>query len=277
MYPRTLIMLVVGFAGGLTLAACSPAASCTTANCGGCCTAAGKCESGATADACGTNGASCGRCGTGTMCQAGECRAGNSGGGTGGGSGGGSGGGTTTGGGTGGGTTTGGGTGGGNAGNCRTIALLETGQSNLGLAEYRTFSNSPGHYNYAGWVYLTASSPDGFRVEVVYPNDQVPNFPYTETFSANTRYANCIACAIFYESCDPMTAVCARAFLGQSGSLTITRADRASAGRLAGSGMNVRFNQWDLATDMPDGTGCIIATTVGPFNIGWNADGGTIP
>ncbi len=271
MPPRTLIMLVVGFVGGLTLTACSPAASCTTATCGGCCTAAGKCESGSTADACGLSGASCGRCGTGTNCQAGECRASNSG------SGGGSGGGTTTGGGTGGGTTTGGGTGGGNTGNCRTIALVETAQANLGLAEYRTFSNSPGHYNYAGWVYLTASSPDGFRLEVVYPNDVVPNFPYTETFNANTRYRTCTACAIFYESCDPMTAVCARTFLGQSGSLTITRADRASVGRLAGSGANVRFNQWNLETDTADGTGCIIATTIGPFNIGWNADGGMIP
>jgi hypothetical protein len=44
-----------------------------------------------------------------------------------------------------------------------------------------------------------------------------------------------------------------------------------------GSGANVRFNEWDLAGDVASGTGCIIATTVGPFNVGWNMDGGVIP
>lgn len=162
--------------------------------------AAGKCESGGAPDACGTNGASCGRCGTGTTCQAGECRASGSGGAS----------------------TPGGSTGGGNTSGCRTVPLLET-------------------------------------------------------FTSNTRYRTCTACATFYESCDPMTAVCARSFLGQSGSLTISGADRAVAGRLVGSGANVRFNQWDLESDRPDGTACAIATTIGPFNIGWNADGGMIP
>ncbi len=74
-----------------------------------------------------------------------------------------------------------------------------------------------------------------------------------------------------------MTAVCARSFLGQSGSLTVDRVNRAVAGRLVGSGANVRSTQWALESDTPDGTACVIATTIGPFNIGWTADGGTIP
>ena len=172
---------------------------------------------------------------------------------------------------------TGGGTGGGSTANCRTIALLETPQVNLGLAEYRAFTSSPSHYNFAVWLYPNGITPDGFRVEVVYINDVAPNFPYTETFTANTKYANCTACGIFYEGCDTQTLDCARTYLAQSGTLTIDRADRATAGRLLGSGANMRFNEWNLQTDMPAGTGCVIATTVGPFNIGWNADGGAIP
>ena len=215
MHPRTLLMLVIGFVGGLALAACGPANSCTSATCGGCCDAMGKCQSGATSENCGISGASCGRCGTGTMCQSGECRAGTTGGG----------GGAATGGG-GGGAATGGGAGGGTG--CRQITMLDTTQANLGLAEYRVFMNSPGHYNYAAWIYPPPTAPETLRLEVVYPNDAFPTFPYTEFFSAATRYRNCIACAVFYDECNPTTFDCNKHYLAQSGSITITRADRAA-------------------------------------------------
>ncbi len=280
MQPRTFLMLLVGFVGGLIVSACGPAASCSPATCGGCCDTSGKCQSGATPEFCGSTGVACARCGTGTVCQQSECRAASNGGGGGttGGGGGTTGGGTgggTTGGGTGGGTT-GGGTGG---GGCRMITTLQATQQNLGLAEYRSFtSGSTGHYNYAAWIYLVngGTSTDNFRVEVVYPNDVSPNFPYTENFSAATRYGNCIACAIFYEGCDPMTTTCQHVYLGQAGSMTITRADQASLGRLSGSAMNVRFNEWNLATDASDGPGCVVVNTVA-FEGGWNADGGAPP
>ena len=282
MQPRTFLMLLVGFVGGLIVSACSPAATCTPATCGGCCDSSGKCQSGATPDFCGSNGVACAHCGTGTICQQNECRAGSTGGGGGGGTTGGGGGTTGGGGGTtgGGGGTTGGGTGGtGGGGGCRMITILETAQTNLGLAEYRSFSSSVGHYNYAGWIYLVSgANPDSFRMEVVYPGDNaLPSLPYTETFSSATRYANCRACAIFYESCDPQTTACQKEFLGQAGSMTINRADRASAGRVQGSAANVRFNEWDLRTDTSAGPGCIIVNTIGPWDIGWNADGGALP
>lgn len=265
MQPRTFFMLVIGFVGGLIASACSPAATCSPATCGGCCDTTGKCQSGASPDFCGSVGVACARCGTGTICQQSECRAASSNGGGGG----------ATGGGTGGGVT-GGGTGGG--GGCRMITMLQTAQQNLGLAEYRSFSNSPGHYNYAGWIYLVSgANPDSFRMEMVYPNDVVPNFPYTETFSSATRYRTCIACAIFYESCDPNTTACQKEFLAQAGSMTVTRADRSTAGRTQGSASGLRFNEWDLASDTAAGPGCIIVNTVGPWDIGWNADGGAIP
>lgn len=274
MHPRTLLMLAVGFGLGLTFAACgTPAPACSSANCGGCCDQTGKCQSGTTADACGGNAVSCGRCGTGTVCQQGECRAGTTGGGSGGGTGGG------TGGGSGGGTGTGGGSvgGGSGGGGCTVYNMLEVSQNNLALAEYRSFSANNGHYNYAGWLYLTATNPDSFRLEVVYPNDVVPQFPYTENFTAATRYRNCVACGIFYEDCAPMATACTRQYLAQSGSITITRADRAAAGRIVGSGTSLRFNEWDIGTDTSAGTRCIIVNTVGPWDVGWNADGGVIP
>ncbi len=287
MHPRTFFMLVIGFVGGLVASACGTAATCSPATCGGCCDTAGKCQSGATPDFCGSAGVACAHCGTGTICQQSECRAASNGGGggtTGGGSGGGAtGGGTgggTTGGGTGtGGGTTGGGTGTGGGGGCRMITMLATTQQNLGLAEYRSFTNpANGHYNYAGWIYLqSGGNPDSFRMEMVYPGNVFPTFPYTETFSTSTRYGNCKACAIYYESCDPNTTACQREFLAQSGSMTVTRADQASVGRTQGSASNLRFTEWDLASDMPSGTGCIIVNTVGPWDIGWNADGGAIP
>lgn len=287
MPPRTLVLLALGFAGGVGVAACSPATTtCSAATCGGCCDATGKCQSGATAEACGQDGLSCGRCGTGTVCMAGECRAsttggggGTTGGGTGGGTTGGGTGGGTTGGGTGGGGT-GGGTGGGatgggagGGGGCRQLTMLATPQADLKAAEYLAFNGGASHYNYATWVY---GNGDGLRLEVVYPNDTFPTLPSTGTFTAATRYGNCSVCAIFNEGCD-QAGVCTAQYLAQGGSLTITRADRDSAGRLAGSGSNLRFNQWDLQNDVAEGSGCVTITTVGPFDIGWNADGGALP
>lgn len=280
MHPRTVVLLLIGFLGGLGLAACGTNNACSAATCGGCCDQTGKCQSGATADACGLNGASCGRCGMGTTCMAGECRAG-----TGGGGGGGTGGGTTgggSGGGSGGGTgggTTGGGSGGGatgGGGGCRVINTLAAGQSNLAIAEYRTFTNGVGHYNIASWGYPTGGNPDGFRLEVVYPNDNFPTLPVTGNFTQATRYNTCTVCGIYYEDC-PTPANCTREYLAQTGSITVTRADRGPAGRLQGSGTSVRFNEWDVASDSPSGTGCVIINSIGPIDVGWNADGGAIP
>lgn len=272
MQPRTLALLALGFLGGLALAACSAPATCTSATCGGCCSSLGKCESGSTVDACGLNGASCGRCGSGTVCQSGECRveaAGGGGGTTGGGTGGGSTGGST-GGGTGGGTT-GGGTGG---GGCRMLTSFDITQTRVKVAEYRTFTNGVGHYNLASWNAPALTGSDGFQVEVVYPNDIFPTLPLTRTFT-NQKYQQCTVCAVFFENCNP---TCDREYLAQAGTVTITRADRDAAGRIAGSAQNVRFNEWDLATDTAvGGGGCVIISTIGPWDIGWNADGGAIP
>ena len=262
MHPRTVVMLLIGFLAGLGLAACGTGnAMCTAATCGGCCDQTGKCQSGSSADACGVDGASCGRCGSGTTCQTGECRASNMGGGTGGGSGGGTGGGST---------------GGGGGGGCRVINSLAGGQSNLAIAEYRAFSMGSGHYNIASWGYPTGGNPDGFRLEVVYPNDNFPSLPVTGSYTSATRYRNCTVCGIYYEDC-PTPQNCTREFLAQGGSITVTRADPAPAGRLQGNGTSVRFNEWDIMTDMPSGTGCVIVNTLGPIDVGWNADGGAFP
>lgn len=273
MSPRTVVLLVAGFFGGLGLASCGPTSTCNSATCGGCCDSLGKCQSGTTTDACGTNGLTCGRCGTGTVCAQGECRANPSGGGGGstGGGGGNTGGGSNTG---GGGSTGGGGGGGG----CRMIPSAATGDGNLILAEYRTFTSNPGHYNYAQWGFPTGVSEfDSFRLEVVYPNDVGPVPPVTQAFT-NVGYFQCSICALFYEQCSPNTLECSKTYLAQSGSVTIDRADRALAGRMTGQASNVRFNEWNLMTDQPVANGgCVQVTSVGPWNVGWNNDGGMVP
>ncbi|MFT3709087.1 MAG: hypothetical protein QM817_15690 [Archangium sp.] len=289
---KTSSAFVAAFALGLVLASCSPAQTCSSATCGGCCSSIGKCESGTAADACGSNGLTCGRCGSGTVCMSGECRAGNTGGG--GGTGGGTTGGGTTGGGTTGGGTTGGGgaTGGGTTGGggatggggttgggsgCRTVPTVAIDNSMLIRAEYLRFNNGNGHYNVMEWnVMPIGTNSDIFRLEIVYPNDQGPMPPVTQSFTSQ-GYFQCPICAIYQENCTSMGG-CEHTYLAQTGSATINRADRATAGRVTGSLSNVRMKEWDLNSDtaVPGGQ-CVILSSVGPIDVGWNADGGMPP
>ena len=121
---RPALLLVVSFLA-LTQSACScfkpVAENCSASSCTGCCNAAGTCEVGSAASACGSTGAACQRCLTGTQCLLGLCAVPSSGGGGGGGGGGSGGGGGALGGGAGGGLTgggAGGGLTGGGAGDC---------------------------------------------------------------------------------------------------------------------------------------------------------------
>lgn len=185
-----------------------------------------------------------------------------------------------TGGGAGGGSAaTGGGTGtGGGSGGCRKLAAIETPPQNELLFEYRSFSGNDGFYNFGFWGLGDPTAPpfDGFRVEVVYPDGQPPPTPpLTYTFRSEGYFA-CDVCAIYHEGCDD-SVNCTRSYLAQEGTITITRADRGPAGRLIGSASDVRFYEWNLNTDEPSGNGCIEVGSIGPWNAGWNADGGAPP
>lgn len=183
-------------------------------------------------------------------------------------------------GGTGGGTgATGGGsgtTGGGNG--CRQISAIETPPQNELLLEYRTFSMSNGFYNFALWGVGDPTSPpfDAFRVEVVYPDGVAPPTPPLTYSFKSEGYTACQVCAVYHEACDDQVN-CTRSYLAQAGTITIARADRASAGRIIGSAANVRFYEWNLDTDEPSGNGCIEVGSIGPWDAGWNADGGAPP
>lgn len=257
--------LLLGLLGGALLANCGATTTCSSATCGGCCDAMGKCQSGATIDACGINGESCGRCGANTTCARGSCEAGGN---TGGGNG-------STGGGVG--TTGGGSAAGGGAGSCRQIASVPTPVETELLIEYRAFASGSGFYNFALWGFGTQVPYDAMRVEVVYPNIETPVMPpVTRTFTGG-GYQACRLCAVFHEGCNAQ-GDCQKDYLAQQGSLTITRADRASLGRIIGSASNVRFVQWDLLNDRPvTPGGCVEIGSIGPFNSGWNADGGMAP
>lgn len=248
MNPLRLSSLLIGLAGGLLFANCSPMTTCSSATCGGCCDGAGKCQSGTTVEACGVEAETCGRCGSGTSCVRGSCEAGGTGGG--------------------GGSVTDGG--------CRQVGQLFTPVENELVIEYRTFSSNAGFYNFALWGLVNAVPFDGVRVEVVYPNTgPVPTPPLMQNFTT-IGYQSCRVCAIYHENCDGM-GVCARNYLAQAGVVTIDRADRSAAGRIVGRASNVRFNEWDLDNDRAIGTACVEATSIGPWNAGWNADGGAAP
>jgi hypothetical protein len=115
---------------------------------------------------------------------------------------------------------------------------------------------------------------DMMNLEVVYPNDVFPPLPLTATLSAQ-GYSQCQVCIVYREGCS--MGGCVKTYLAQAGSVTINRADRASAGRISGSGSGIRFNEWNINTDVSTGSACLELTTLGPFNVGWNADGGAIP
>ncbi len=240
--------MALGFLCGAALASCGEPAptSCSATTCGGCCDATGRCLSGTAVDACGVEGQSCGRCGAGTTCQAGACAV-DEGGGDGGSSG------------------------------CRQIASVSLPASNELLLEYRRFASDTGFYNFALWGVGAGTSPfDAVRVEVVYPDGQSPlTPPLSQSFSAQ-GYQACLVCMLYQEGCDD-TGQCARTYLAQAGSVSISRADRAEAGRIIGSATNVRFNQWNIETDTAVGSACVEVGSIGPWNSGWNADGGEPP
>jgi hypothetical protein len=211
-----------------------------------------------TAAQCGEKGASCGRCGTGTICQAGTCQAGATGGGEGGAQGGGTG---------------SSGTGGG-AGGCQQVASFAS--ANPLVADYWAFAKSPGHYNVVRFVQPAATPFDGLGIEVVYPNDVGLTAPF-EYHLTGDSYFKCSLCSVYYQSCNAQL-VCDKTYLARSGTVNVTRADRAPAGRMVGSASNLHYVEWDLETDsaVPNGA-CLEVGALQPFDVGWNQDGGAPP
>jgi hypothetical protein len=102
-----------------------------------------------------------------------------------------------------------------------------------------------------------------------------PTAPFTKDLTS-AGYSQCSVCAVYFENCDPQHN-CQRTYLGRSGSVTISRADRAPAGRMTGSASTLVFQNWDLANDKSLGETCLQVGNVPQFNVGWNQDGGQPP
>lgn len=255
------------------------ARSCSAQNCDGCCDSSDRCRT-PSVTSCGQAGSSCGVCGPGTDCRAGVCQvAGGAGGGggaggsgVGGGSGSVGGGSGASGGGTG---ASGGGSGasGGGAGNCRNIpSLVVAAQLD---ADYLAFSR--GFYHVVKFLSPAPVGVDGIEFQLVYYNGAAgPTVPLVRQLSASPL-ATCDVCAIFYENCDQQ-GICARTYLARSGTVSVERADRnVNAGRMIGSASGLRFEEWNLRTDVPEGNGCVTVGSVPGFNAAWNFDGGQPP
>lgn len=119
---------------------------------------------------------------------------------------------------------------------------------------------------------------DGIEFQLVYYAGSVgPVVPFTRQLAVNS-VATCDVCAIFYENCDSQ-GVCARTYLGRTGTVSVTRADRdINAGRMIGSASNLRFDEWNLNTDRAEASGlCVTVGNVPACNGAWNFDGGQPP
>lgn len=283
---RLALLFAVGFASGLTLAACSgTTTTCSPSTCGGCCDSTGLCKPGVTADACGVDGETCGRCGSGTTCSQGACTASGTGGGGGGGGGSSGGGGGATGGGGGstggGGGSTGGGGGaatGGGSGSCRVVSSFGTESYKALEAGYLSFTQGVGHYHLVRWAQPVGTSADVLALEVVYPNDApTPAAPFTQAIAA-VGYRACTVCAVFYDDCTGQPLRCGKTYLAQAGTVSMSELTRATEGRMTGSASNLRFVEWNLGTDVAVSNGaCVEVARVEPFTLAWSADGGIGP
>jgi len=298
----TFSALLVGLTFGLflSLASCGGGAGSCQKTCGGCCTAAGICESGTANSSCGKNGAICSPCGAGLVCGQGACTIqGSTGGGSGtagsGGTAGGAGataggagataggagataggagataggagataggagataggagataggaGATAGGSGTAGSGGTAGGSGTGGAGNCTQFASI-TMNAGGGMSQTE-FNNG---FTWA-WAFSAIQSTTAMKAhfagfEVYYPNGSVPAAPRGPITFGATTYSACTDCLMFDFDCDFDGSNCAKRYLGQMGSFSITSQNlMLTGGSMAGSATNVRFVEWDFA------------------------------
>ena len=152
---------------------------------------------------------------------------------------------------TGGGTGTGGGTatgGGGGTTTCTTLPSL-TGQ--------RTGARYTNGTNYEYTVAEGASSAgdpaDLLSMEVIWTNQGTPTNVAVGTRNLATEgsYFACSFCATLRRSCTGGTSCTGGVYLARSGSMTVSSAPRTTTGTFSGSLSTVRFEEWNLGTDMP--------------------------
>ncbi|MEW5743712.1 MAG: hypothetical protein AB1938_32670, partial [Myxococcota bacterium] len=168
---------------------------------------------------------------------------------TGGGSGGGATGGGTGGGATGGGTgggATGGGTGG---GGCTVIAQFPA------LAPEGYYDNNSSYEITGASVASSMTDPyDIVGVEVIWALSGTPTnvvVPGSANLATEGTYFACKYCATMATGCSSATQSCAKRFLGRSGTMAVSQASRAMTGSISATLTNVRFEEWNLSTDVP--------------------------
>jgi hypothetical protein len=254
--PSVLPVFLLGVGLGLGAFAVSSCGTitCTSKTCAGCCDAQNTCQLGTQTAACGARGSACVACADPRTCSAGACRSAGTGGGGGGG-----------------GTSAAGGGDGGGAG-CRVIQSYPVDDP---YGDYRAFQSSVGHYDLAYFGMDNAGLTDTLGIEVLWANEVGPTPPFTQSITT-ASYQNCSVCAVYKEGCDAV-GNCKRAYLGRSGTVSISRADRAPAGWMTGSADSLQFSAWDLNTDQATGTACITVGQVPIFAVAWNHDGGLPP
>jgi hypothetical protein len=104
-----------------------------------------------------------------------------------------------------------------------------------------------------------------FMLELYYPGNTFPPAPRSVTLTA-TNYNTCTDCVVLSTDCDMTGANCAKDYLGQMGSLNITRQDISPPGLdggVAGTGASLRLQEWDFVNDMAVANGqCVDVPSV---------------
>ena len=91
--------------------------------------------------------------------------------------------------------------------------------------------------------------------------------PAMRSLTSADRYSTCELCVTYGRRCTRNT--CFEEYFAQAGEVSVSQADQADAGRLAGAIANVRFVRWDFANDRPvPGGQCVVVPSVA-FDVSW--------
>lgn len=123
-----------------------------------------------------------------------------------------------------------------------------------GKAGYDPGTATSPPYNYAT---LARASATAGRLDVSF-NELYVNAPSAAVNIPAKTYTLCDYCFIIQTNCNSMGGSCAKAYLAQSGSLTVTAATKnVDAGSYAFTLTNATYEEWDFNADVAVDGGCL--------------------
>lgn len=147
-----------------------------------------------------------------------------------------------------------GGGGGGDAGACPAAPAFVAADLN-GKAGFDPGGPTSPPFNFA--TLSRASGADAGRFDVMY-NEFYAGAVVDDVTIPAANYRRCTLCYAIRIDCDPLGQNCAKSYLAQSGSVTVSEATRsADAGRYAFQLKNLVYQRWDFTSDTAMDGGCL--------------------